>query len=582
MTKVKIYAALFATVLFAASCQPPTNTNQAVNTSANAVAANAKWDAYVGQFLNDYFAANPQFGVYQGKHEFDGKLADWSEAGLTKEIARLKSEREKAAAFKDADLDEHQRFERDYLIAQIDKDLFWRETADQPHTNPYWYSDQIDPDVYVSRPYAPLDVRMQAYTAYAKNVPNALQQIKANLKLPLSKNLARIGSQTIGGLADFYDKDVVTVFAPVADQQSQTEFKEANAAASAAVREFKAWLDEQEKTGTDNFALGPDKFKAMLKQTEGVDIDLAQLEDIGRKDLERNLAAMKDECDKYAPGMSLIDCSNKATAHKAEGTNVVEAATAQLTDLRKFIQEKDIVSVPGTEEAKVGQAPPYKAWNFAYINIPGPYETNMPSVYYVSPPDPTWDAKKQEEYIPGKGSLLYTSVHEVYPGHFLQFLHSNRSKSKFGQVFVGYAFAEGWAHYTEEMMHDAGLAAGDAEMHIGQLQEALLRNVRLISAIGMHTKGMTVDESKKMFIEQGLRSEGEAEQQSARGTFDPAYLNYTMGKLMIGKLREDWTSTRGGRQAWKQFHDEFLSYGGPPIPLVRRAMMGKDDKGTLF
>ena len=582
MTKVKIYAALFATVLFAASCQPPTNTNQAVNTSANAVAANAKWDAYVGQFLNDYFAANPQFGVYQGKHEFDGKLADWSEAGLTKEIARLKSEREKAAAFKDADLDEHQRFERDYLIAQIDKDLFWRETADQPHTNPYWYSDQIDPDVYVSRPYAPLDVRMQAYTAYAKNVPNALQQIKANLKLPLSKNLARIGSQTIGGLADFYDKDVVTVFAPVADQQSQTEFKEANAAASAAVREFKAWLDEQEKTGTDNFALGPDKFKAMLKQTEGVDIDLAQLEDIGRKDLERNLAAMKDECDKYAPGMSLIDCSNKATAHKAEGTNVVEAATAQLTDLRKFIQEKDIVSVPGTEEAKVGQAPPYKAWNFAYINIPGPYETNMPSVYYVSPPDPTWDAKKQEEYIPGKGSLLYTSVHEVYPGHFLQFLHSNRSKSKFGQIFVGYAFAEGWAHYTEEMMHDAGLAAGDAEMHIGQLQEALLRNVRLISAIGMHTKGMTVDESKKMFIEQGLRSEGEAEQQSARGTFDPAYLNYTMGKLMIGKLREDWTSTRGGRQAWKQFHDEFLSYGGPPIPLVRRAMMGKDDKGTLF
>ena len=562
-------------------CVPPSNTNQAINSNAN-VSANAKWDAYVAQFLNDYFAANPQFGVYQGKHEFDGKLADWSEAGLTKEIARLKSEREKASAFKDADLDEHQRFERDYLIAQIDKDLFWRETADQPHTNPYWYSDSIDPDVYVSRPYAPLETRLKAYTAYAKNVPAALQQIKANLKLPLAKNLARIGSQTIGGLADFYDKDVVTVFAPVTDEASQKEFKEANAAASKAVREFKAWLDEQEKSGNDNFALGADKFKAMLKQTEGVDIDLAQLEEIGKKDLERNLGAMKMECDKYAPGMSLIDCSNKASAHKAEGTNVVQAATAQLTDLRKFIQEKDIVTVPGTEEAKVAQAPPYKAWNFAYINIPGPYETNQPSVYYVSPPDPTWDAKKQEEYIPGKGSLLFTSVHEVYPGHFLQFLHSNRSKSKFGQVFVGYAYAEGWAHYTEEMMYDAGLGAGDPEMHIGQLQEALLRNVRFLSAIGMHTKGMTVEESKKMFIEQGLRSEGEAEQQSARGTFDPAYLNYTMGKLMIRKLREDWTSTRGGRAAWKQFHDAFLSYGGPPIPLVRKAMMGADDKGTIF
>jgi uncharacterized protein (DUF885 family) len=291
---------------------------------------------------------------------------------------------------------------------------------------------------------------------------------------------------------------------------------------------------------------------------------------------------VKAECDKYAPGKTLIDCSNQASAHKAEGKDVVSAATAQLSDLRKFIQDHDVITIPGTEEAKVAQAPPYKAWNFAYINIPGPYETGLPSVYYVSPPDPTWDKKKQEEYVPGKGSLLFTSVHEVYPGHFVQFLHANRSKSKFGQVFVGYAFAEGWAHYTEEMMYDAGLGAGDPEMHIGQLQEALLRDVRFLSAIGMHTKGMTVDESKKMFIEQGLRSEGEAEQQSARGTFDPAYLNYTMGKLMIRKLRDDWTASRGGRTAWKQFHDAFVSYGGPPIPLVRKEMMGADDKGSLF
>src|SRR6476620_7680943 len=220
-------------------CVPPSNTNQAVNSNAN-VSSNAKWDAYVAQFLNDYFAANPQFGVYQGKHEFDGKLADWSEAGLTKEIARLKSEREKASAFKDSDLDEHQRFERDYLIAQIDKDLFWRETADQPHTNPYWYSDSIDPDVYVSRPYAPLETRIKAYTEYAKNVPAALQQIKANLKLPLAKNLARIGRQTIGGLAGCDREDVLTVFELLNDGASEKEFKEPNAASANAYREFQS------------------------------------------------------------------------------------------------------------------------------------------------------------------------------------------------------------------------------------------------------------------------------------------------------------------------------------------------------
>jgi len=550
-------------------------------TNSNATAANPKWDAYVEQFLTDYFNANPPFAVNQGRHEFDGKLPDWTSEGLSKEITRLKSEREKAAAFKDTELDQRQRFERDYLISQIDSDVFWRETADQPHNNPYWYSGALDPDTYVSREYAPLETRIKAYTAYAKNVPAALDQIKAALKLPLAKNLARIGSQTIGGLADFYEKDVVKVFEPVKDEQLQKDFQEANTTAAKAVREFKTWIDEQEKQGNDNFALGPEKFKQMLKQTEGVDIDLAALEKIAQADLDRNLAAFKAECDKYAPGMSITQCNDKANAKKAQGT-IVEAATNQLTELRKFIQDNDIVSVPGTEECKVDIAPPYKAWNFAYINIPGPYESGLPSIYYVSPPDPSWPKEKQEAYIPGEGSLLFTSVHEGYPGHFLQFLHANRAKSKFGQVFVGYAFAEGWAHYTEEMMYDAGLGKDDPALHLGQLQEALLRNVRFVSAIGLHTKGMTVEESKKMFVEQGLQDEGNAEQQANRGTFDPAYLNYTMGKLMIKRLREDWTASRGGRSAWKQFHDAFLTYGGPPIPLVRKAMMGADDKGSLF
>ncbi|MEO7674469.1 MAG: DUF885 domain-containing protein [Pyrinomonadaceae bacterium] len=569
--------------VFSFACQQQgVNTNQTAGSNTNAnMASNAKWDAHVDQFITDYFTANPNFAIYQGRHEFDGKLPDWTADGLTKEVARLKSEREKAQAFKDADMDERQRFERDYLISQLDKDIFWRETADQPHTNPYFYSDALDPDVYVSREYAPLETRIKAYTAYAQNVPKGLEQIKANLKLPLAKNHIKIGRQTIGGLADFFEKDVVKVFEPVKEESSQKAFKDANAAAAKAIRDFDAWLKQQEAVGTDNFALGADRFKQMLKQTEGVDIDLTKLEEIAKADLDRNLVAFKAECEKYAPGKSLIECNDRGNKRKAPGT-LVEAATKQLAELRVFLQEKDIVTVPGTEECRVALAPPYKAWNFAYINIPGPYEKGLPSTYYVSPPDPTWPKAKQDAYLPGEGSLLFTSVHEGYPGHFLNFLHSNRSKSKFGQVFVGYAYAEGWAHYTEEMMYEAGLGAGDSELHLGQLQEALLRNVRFLSAIGLHTKGMTVADSKRMFIEQGLQDEGNAEQQANRGTFDPAYLNYTMGKLMIKKLREDWTASRGARAGWKQFHDQFLSYGGPPIPLVRKAMMGANDSGGLF
>jgi hypothetical protein len=570
--------------MFAAGCQqaaPPANQMANANTNAGK-SASGEWDAYVDRFINEYFAANPSFAIYQGRHENDGKLPDWTEEGLKKEIDRLKAERDKAAAFKDEQLDERQRFERDYLIAQIEKDIFWREIADNPHTNPTFYADALDPDVYVSREYAPLETRIKAYTAYAKLVPGALEQVKKNLKFPMSPTLIKIGRTTIGGLADFYEKDVPKIFEPVKDEQSQTDFKEANEAAAKAIRDFDKWLGEQEVSKSDNFALGEKKFAWMLKATEGVEIDLAKLEEIAKNDLQRNLDMLKQECEKYAPGKTSKECSDKASAHKAEGSNVVDAATRQLAELRKFLQDKDIVSVPGTEECKVAQAPPYKAWNFAYINIPGPYEKGLPSTYYVSPPDPKWPKEKQDAYVPGKGSLLFTSVHEGYPGHFLQFLHANRAQSKFGQVFVGYAYAEGWAHYTEEMMWEAGLGEGDPEMHIGQLQEALLRNVRFLSAIGLHTKGMTVEESKKMFVEQGMQDEGSAEQQAERGTFDPAYLNYTMGKLMIKKLREDWTASRGGRTAWKQFHDQFLSYGGPPVPLVRKAMMGKDDKGPLF
>ena len=262
---------------------------------------------------------------------------------------------------------------------------------------------------------------------------------------------------------------MVKVFEPVKDEQSQKEFKEANDAASRRSGNSRRWLDEQEKTGNDNFALGPDKFKAMLKQTEGVDIDLAQLEEIGKKDLQRNLDAMKAECDKYAPGKTLIECSNKASAHKAEGTDVVagrDRAARRPAQIHPGQRHRHHSRNRGSK-GRTGSA--VQGMEFRLYQYSGAVRDGLPSVYYVSPPDPTWDKKKQEEYIPGKGSLLFTSVHEVYPGHFVQFLHANRSKSKFGQVFVGYAFAEGWAHYCEEMMYDEGLGAGDPEMHIGQL-----------------------------------------------------------------------------------------------------------------
>ena len=258
----------------------------------------------------------------------------------------------------------------------------------------------------------------------------------------------------------------------------------------------------------------------------------------------------------------------------------MDGARNQLAQLKQYIADHRIVTIPGTEQALVEEAPAYKRQNFAYINIPGPYEKSLPSVYYIAPPDPKWPKAEQDAYLPGKADLLFTSVHEVWPGHFLQFLHSNRSSWRFGRVFVGYAFAEGWAHYTEELMVEEGLATGAPELHVGQLLNALLRNVRLVCAIGLHTKGMTVAECEQLFKDKAYQDAGNARQQAARGTYDPAYLNYTMGKLMILKLRADWQAENPGKPR-REFHDQLLSRGGPPIPLLRGEML-EAAGGELF
>jgi Bacterial protein of unknown function (DUF885) len=537
------------------------------------------WDDYVLGFLDSYFHNNPTFAVSAGRHEFDGRLPDWSEKGLEAWKTKLHLVRRIVASFNLDAADTARRFERDYLAARIDRDLFWLELADWPHRNPEYYAGSLDPNVYVTHEYAPLPQRMRAFTRYATNLPVALAQMRANLHTPMPKAYAQIAQGRFGGLADYLKTDVPTVFASVSDSGLHREFEKANAGAIGALQETAAWFAAEQKRGTDAYALGPKLFSEMLKMTEGVDVPLDTLEAWGRRDLERNFAALREACGQFAPGKDLAACMSAMEAHKSS-LPPVEEARRQLDSLEAFVRAKSLVSIPGEERALVQLAPPYNRFNFAYIDIPGTYEKGLPSTYYIAPPDPAWPKEKQAAYVPGAADLLFASVHEVWPGHFLHFLHSHRVRSPIGRLFVGYAFAEGWAHYAEEMMWEAGLGAGNPEIHLGQIANALLRDVRYLSAIGLHTGGMTIAESEQLFKEKAFKDSGGAEQQALRGAYDPGYLNYTLGKLMIRRLRDDWTSTRGGRKAWREFHDQFLSFGGPPIPLVRKAMLGTS-RGVL-
>ena len=542
-----------------------------VQTAATA----ADWPRFVNNFIEASFKANPGFAVQQGRHEFDGQITDLSREGISAEVDRLKKAIADAQGFTDDKLSAEQRYERDYLIAVAKGQLFWIDPtgADQLHHNPASYLGFVDPSVYITVPYAPKEQRLKAYIKFLQNVPRATEQMRANIQTPMATSFVDYAKSAFGGFVEYYPGDGMAAWKGVGSPEDQQALKAATDNAVKAMKDTVAWVENQRAASKPNFALGKDKFQRMLADTEMVTTPVEQLEQIGRADLAANQKLLGEACSRYAPGQTIEVCMAKMSANKPQG-GAVAGARAQLAGLKQFIQQHDIVTIPGPEEAKVEEAPPYNRQNFAYINIPGPYEKGLPSVYYIAPPDPTWPKAEQDAFVPGQADLLFTSVHEVWPGHFLNFLHANRSKNMFGRVFVGYAFAEGWAHYTEEMMRVEGVGGGTDETMIGQLSNALLRDCRFLSAIGMHTGSMTQQQSYDLFRNECYQDPGNAKQQAARGTYDPAYLNYTMGKLMIRKLRDDWAASRGRQKAWKAFHDQFLSYGGPPIPLVRQQMMG--------
>jgi uncharacterized protein (DUF885 family) len=343
-----------------------------------------------------------------------------------------------------------------------------------------------------------------------------------------------------------------------------------------ALDDFAKFLEARKKTATDDYALGPDKFARMLRDTQGIDVDLARLEKVLQADLERNLAAMKAAAAELDPDASVAEVVARVAKENPKASEVLAAATEQSDQMREFLVKKNLVTIPTDDPVKVTESPPFMRWNAAFLGGAGPFESKkLPNFYYISPPDPKWPKKTQQAYIPGTHDLLFITIHEVWPGHFLHGLHVRTNESRILKSLWSYATGEGWAHYTEEMMWDEGVS-DDPKVHIGQLQNALLRNVRAISALGLHTKGMTVEQSKKLFLEQGFQDDANAQQQAVRGTFDPMYLSYTVGKLAIVKMRDDLAERDGDSFSLQRFHDDLLGFGAAPLSAIRMAMLGDD------
>ena len=531
--------------------------------------ADGDFAAAADTFIAAHLAFRPNFAIDLGLHDYDGKVPDRSPAAIDAEIARLKAAKQKFAAFDDAKLSKQRRAERALLLAEIGKELFTLDTRRAPYRDPFFYLFRFSLNPYIARDYAPAPQRAAAMLKACEAAPAYFQQAATNLEANLPRQWLQAGIMISGGTLQFLAGDAKKAFASLPEHERIDTCLD-NLGKEVAV--FKRSLETRMPTATDDFRLGADKLVQMLRDAEGLDLDIPTLQRIAKADLERNRAAIRAAAaaiDKTRDPIAVI-----ADAEKPAPDRVIATAQAQLGDLRALITAKHIVSIPRDEQVEVRESPAFMRGNFAGLSAGGPFEAAGPtSFYYIAPPDPAWPPEQQKAYVMAIPDLLFTSAHEVMPGHFIQNMHEHASGSKILQTFETYTASEGWAHYVEEMMWDQGLGKGDPRMHIGELKNALLRDVRFEVALGYHAGTMTVDEATKLFVDQAFSDPKTAAQQAMRGTVDPMFLGYTLGKLAIMELHADWQKLHP-KGTLKEFHDEFLSYGEAPLGATRRLMLG--------
>ncbi len=531
------------------------------------------WDSYVNDFVESYFKQNPDWAVLNGRHDYDGQISDYSDKGIKERVMWFKNQKKLTDGFDDKVLTKEQILEKKNLLRVIDENIFLMEIARNPYNNANYYAWQMAPSLYLEKNYAPFSQRMKGYINYLHSVKIAVKQIQTNFEneSPLARYNLEIAKIVFGGFRDFIKTDAPKGFESVKDDSLWVEFNNATKEAIDNLNEFVKWLDNQIPNAPTKFAIGPDKFSQMLYATDRIKIPLSELKIIAEDDLNRNLSALETACQKYSPGKSVEDCMKMFQSQKKD-YDPIKKAREQLPILEKFLKEKNIVSILDYTSLSVTETPSFLRGYSAAVVLPYAFDKDMEGIYYITSPDPEWSAQKRKGFLMEENILLNTSVHEAWPGHFLHSLYFNRCKSPLAKIFKNYTCLEGWAHYSEEMMFEEGLGDNKPEFEIAIRSDALLRNVRFLVAIKMHTEGMTVNEAQNMFLNYAFQDSATAENEALRGTYDPQYYVYTLGKLLIRKLKNDWMAKTKSSDL-KEFHTKFLSYGVIPIPLIEESML---------
>jgi len=558
--------------------------------------ADAEYEAVAEEYIKGYFASHPLQGTALGLHEYDGKITDYSRLALDAELSRLRRFDDRLAKFDPSKLSPRQSFDLKILQTAIKKELFQIQDMSVFERNPMVYARAADVNVYVQRNFAPLEDRVRSLTAIESQVPNILIAARTNLNDVLPKPYIELAIQIAKGSSDFLKKNLVEAIAALKDERIRAEFLDSNRKAANALADYAAWLEREKlPKASSDFALGEEKYRRLLAQTELVDLPPDKILEIGMEQLKAEQEAFADAAKKIDPNKPAIEVFKQIQSEHPTPENLIPDVGKDLDKIRKYVSSHHLVTIPSDVRPRVKETPQYsRATSFASMDTPGPFERRATEAYYyVTPTESDWPEKQKEEWLTAFN--YYTSdivsIHEAYPGHYVQFLRLNASPaSRVEKIFGSYAFVEGWAHYCEKMMIDEGYGTAGgttpteedtkraAKYRMAQADEALLRLCRLCVSIKMHTQNMSIDEATKFFQENCYYEEKPARSEAMRGTFDPGYLNYTLGKLQILKLRDDYKAQQGDEFSLQKFHNELLNHGMPPVRLLREIMLKDQSK----
>jgi uncharacterized protein (DUF885 family) len=556
----------------------------------------AAWDRMADEYFDQvYFKFGPSNGTSDGFHQYDTQLEDFSRAGIDANVAALHAFEKRVAALDPQGLDETRAADRALVLANIQGTLLAEETIRPWEKNPDFYSSGISGSVYVImiRQFASADGRLRSVVAREEKMPAVFAAARANLKNP-PRIYTEIALEQLPDIISFFQNDVPAAFASASDPALKAAFAKSNGEVIEGLRSYAEWLkrDVLPRSNGD-FRIGAEIFSKKLLYDEMVDTPLDRLLEIGWADLRKNQAEFKRVAAELEPNKTSGDVLAELMADHPAADQLLQSFRDTFDGLIAFIRAKHIIRIPSDVRPILQETPPFmRATTFASMDTPGPFEKIAKEAYFnVTLPG----AHETAEQIAGRmsafnvGTIVSTATHEAYPGHYVQFLWVHEAPTKTRMLLGASSNAEGWAHYCEQMMLDEGFGqpgtgAKDAReaklIRLGQLQDALLRDARFIVGIEMHTGKMSFEEATEFFAKEGYQSKETGLVETKRGTADPTYLYYTLGKLEILKLREDVRKKEGAAFSLEQFHDNFMRQGFPPIKIVRRAMMG-DDSPTL-